>query len=257
MGYEHPGEFDQMIQEFRKMYAEWQVAGFPDTPSSVWGEFTCTNGRIRIDKKYAANWGRFITRSYIDQRKLKDFCKRNGLDCIIKRHDYKYSACDEVIITGTKEAFWKSELNGQVGVYRKRARDLQDLAQKFYESDMMKEVWKHSDGIHDKNTSYSLYSKHLWRINPYPCVIYNFNYYGYRDLQTEDEMIAFALAFCARDWKTDPKGISWEHLDWYLEVIHNSDGSMSLGMPRYRGTYLHEQPKVTEVPVPPLLKDFF
>ena len=136
----------------------------------------------------------------------------------------------------------------------------------------MKEVWKRDDWMRD-------FQKYVDRTKP--CVsnagfmykgltdcegytipggtVYNFREHQYRNLETEEEIIAFTLALCARNWKTDPKGISWEHLEWYINIEHPmSDGTMELSnMPKYYGIYLHEPTTVAEVPPPPPLKDLF
>lgn len=249
--------FDQMILDFQKIYAEWVIGGSRETPISVHRDLQCNNGHITIQKRYGIKQGTFFVHSSIDERQLKDFCVRNKLDYRIEKTRNKHYNYDVLYISGSSRTFAESELNGLIGSFRERARSLQDLAQKFYESDMMKEVWEATGNIHGRD--YSFCSMHLWRTEPMPCVVYNFKHYGYRDLETEEELIAFALAFCTRDWGTDPKGISWEHLDWYIDIQHDTDkGIMALhNMPKYRGIYLHEKTRVSDIPAPPPLKDFF
>lgn len=264
-----PG-FDAMLEEFQDLFADWAIRGYPSADFVLPGGNTrrrekhiasyhfplCLDAGstwISITATYAQKPGFIFSSSTIDSSAVAAFCKRNKLEYRIA----SYRDCPETLfLSGTPQNFLNSELNGRLVRSRERARSLASLAQKFYHSEVIRKVHQlHKKPLHwfrfecrNDWIGYKEYSDYNREIFCRPETIFDFNEHGYRELQSEDECIAFTLALFAYGWGIEPLRLDWSRLLWNIKT--------PLGAPQYNIHCPYTDPPPQPAPKP-TYKDFF
>lgn len=268
----YPG-FSAMLEEFQELFADWAVAGYPSADFVLPGGkhhqkedrriydyplYLSTSGsNFVLSARYAKESGFIFYSSTIDSSAVSaiaTFCKRNNL-----KHDIHYSRPgesfpDHLVISGTPQNFLSSELNGKLVRSRERARSLAPLAQRFYNSEIIEKIkLVHPKPIGWYRFETSAYGIRYYNPNRYgedPTSMFIFNEQGYRNLQSEDEQIAFTLALFAHEWGIEPIRLDWDKLLWNIKTPLNA--------PRYDVYCPYTDPPRKPQPASkPTYKDFF
>jgi len=274
----YPG-FSAMLEEFQELFAHWALYGYCEGVYHLLsGEYSCTKPRystewtsclealssnnIYLQAKYARKLKLFTSTSTIDISAVEDFCQRNHLCYRV----WDYNHTDTLSIEGTAQAFLSSELNGKLVRSRERARSLAPLAQKFYEWEGMKRIRftinenkRFISSVHPlcvdaSGARYEGYSDNEGYTYSGVSLIHFHSDGGYRNLQSEDEIIAFTIAVKACEWHTEPKLIDWSQILWNIRFDNYPNGELRLtNMPTYRAKCRFTDPAST----PRTYNDFF
>lgn len=261
----YPG-FRGMIKEFEDILAWWWMDGSPkrDYKVKYRGEGFDTSldasslPQIRFRRTYDVNYSGFLLRNKntVEEEQLRAYCVQNNLTYNI---NYWSKYVSVSICAPSYEVLKKCALMKRVQEIYRWLGGYLEIAQKFAGNPMMEEIKKYQQ----KNF---LYNGQImpWGVS-YPSTSdsegytsasgsFSFAGYGYRNLQSEEEMIGFMLAYCAKvQWNTEPRylnlyGIRWRYYD-------NEDMRQVITqMPRYYARDpLAYQPPAEKPP----LKDFF
>lgn len=272
----YPG-FSAMLEEFQDLFADWAVAGYPaadyvlpggkyhQQKSGCWYHYdlylnSSNSAQIQIVATYAKKTGFIFSSSTIDTSAVASFCQRNHLEYRIASHS---DLPETLFIFGTPLNFLNSELNGKLRLSQTWAQRVVPLAQKFYQWEPMKEIVA---AFRASNCSMSQFyiaryglgfrdltddDGHTW----YGERIILFQDRGYRDLITEDELVAFTLAFFSHVWRTEPHLVDWNELLWNIKI---DEGLILNNMPRLNVHCPYTDPPLKPQPASkPTYKDFF
>ena len=274
----YPG-FSAMLEEFQELFAHWALYGYCEGVYHLLsGEYSRTKPRYSTDRtsclealssnniylqaEYARRLKLFTSTSTIDISAVENFCQRNHLSYRV----WDYNHTDTLSIEGTAQAFLNSELNGKLVRSRQRAQSLVPLAQKFYEWEGMKRIRftmnenkRFISSVHPlcvdaSGARYESYSDNEGYTYSGVSLIHFHSDGGYRNLQSEDEIIAFTIAIKACEWHTEPKLIDWSQILWNIRFDNYPNGELRLkNMPTYRAKCRFTNP----APTPRTYNDFF
>lgn len=134
------------------------------------------------------------------------------------------------------------------------------LADKFYHSKLMKEM-----GISGKYRTYSREIR-LTTLGTYAIsdlttniswdAIFLFSQHGYRNISSEEEFIAFVVAYACIINRVRPSELKLDQVDWAGEICHDEDGIMYIyesDLPTY--SFSENTPEKSSITVTPALKD--
>ena len=261
----YPG-FGGMMKEFEDLLILWWMDGSPKSEyknSYQTGSFDATvDARhfpmLNFTRTYDVNYSGFLLRNKttVEEDRLNDYCRKNGFSYTL-RYWSKYVSVYMTVpdyATLKKSALMKGihEIYQWLGQYI-------EWAQKFAVIPLMDEIKKYV-------TSHYLYNAEIydWGIS-YPSTSdaegytsasgsFSFKQYGYRNLQSADEMVAFMLAYCARiEWQTYPSQLNLYGIRWHY--YDNPDMRQGIRiLPRY---YAYDPLTYQAVSDKPPLKDFF
>ena len=276
----YPG-FNAMLEEFQELFAHWALHGYCEGVYHLSsGKYSRTEPRyttdctsylevigdniIQIQATYDRKLKLFTSTSTIDISAVEDFCQRNQLSYRVWH--YRPNDTDTLYIQGAAQAFLNSELNGKLVRSRKRAQSLVSLAQKFYEWEGMKRIRftinenkRFISSVHPlcvdaSGARYERYVDNEGYTDSGLSLIHFHSDGGYRNLQSEDEIIAFTIAVKACEWHTEPKLIDWSQILWNIRFDNYPNGELRLtNMPTYRAKCRFTDP----APAPRTYNDFF
>ena len=279
----YPG-FSAMLEEFQELFADWAVGGYTEhgyylSSGAFYGDepgayispspyLRTVSDSIAIRADYARKQKLFTSSTTIDIPAIDTFCQRNGLHYRAVHH--RQDDTESLIIEGTPQCFLNSELNGKLVRSRQRAQSLVPLAQKFYEWEGMKRIRftindennrsrirnsdRHPLVVYASGAHYAGYEDNEHYTYPGVSLIHFNSDGGYRNLQSEDEIIAFTIAIKACEWHTEPKLIDWSQILWNIRFDNYPNGESRLtNMPTYRAKCRFTDP----APTPRTYNDFF
>ncbi|MCI8632786.1 MAG: hypothetical protein HFE64_04815 [Lachnospiraceae bacterium] len=265
-GNTYPG-FRGMIHELEDVFILWWMDGSPkinykvhyradafDTSLSA-SSFPYISLSCTYDVQHSGFL--LLNKTTVEEDQLKAYCQKNGFTYQI-RYWSKYVSV--YISIPDYETLKKSALMTRVHEMHTWFNSFIPLAKKFYALPLMNEIEKHekfpsciNPAICRWGISYEKDSDSEGYTNGGgPSFL--FKNYGYRDLQSSDEMVAFMLAYCARRyWKISPDLFHFYGIRWHYYRNPDPEQKISV-LPRY---YAYDP--LTYVPASnePPLKDFF
>lgn len=221
---------------------------------------------------------------------LTEFYGRRGLEFSVTQEEIpdnldKYLYWDVIKISGSKEQFLHAGFCDHYFETRKMVENTLPMAEKFYQhpllNQMLNEIedqcqsvkilkrdpfqhyvngnwktdfalWVTPRGLHAfqcEGGESSAVGKHMEGMHNAKHAL--FSKYEYRDLQSKDELIAFAFAVFCKKKEIRPGDVQLEYLWWGADMKKYDMQEDDLGMPRYYPSV--EEPRKEE----PVLKDFF
>ena len=261
----YPG-FRGMIREFEDVLAWWWMDGSPKKDYKVKyyeGSFETSLDasslpRISFRRTYDVNYSGFLFRNKntVEEDQLQAYCVQNGLTYNI---NYWSKYVSVSLCAPSYEALKKCALMNKLREIYQWLGGYLEIAQKFAANPMMEEIKKYQQ-------KKFLYNGQIrpWGIS-YPSTSdsegytsasgsFSFANCGYRNLQSEEEMIGFMLAYSAKvNWNIEPRYLNLYGIRW--RYYYNEDMSQAITeMPSYCAyDPLAHQPAVEKPP----LKDFF
>ena len=261
----YPG-FRGMIREFEDVLAWWWMDGSPKKDYKVkyyGGSFetsldASTLPRISFRRTYDVNYSGFLFRNKntVEEDQLQAYCVQNGLAYKI---NYWSKYVSVYLYAPSYETLKKCALMNKLREIYQWLGGYLEIAQKFAANPMMEEIKKYQQ-------KKFLYNGQIrpWGIS-YPSTSdsegytsasgsFSFANCGYRNLQSEEEMIGFMLAYSAKvNWNIEPRYLNLYGIRW--RYYYNEDMSQAITeMPSYCAyDPLAYQPAVEKPP----LKDFF
>ncbi len=261
----YPG-FRGMIREFEDVLAWWWMDGSPKKDYKVkyyGGSFetsldASTLPQIFFRRTYDVNYSGFLLRDKktVEEEQLRVYCVQNGLTYNV---NYWSKYVSVSLCAPSYEALKKCALMNKLREIYQWLGGYLEIAQKFAANPMMEEIKKYQQ-------KKFLYNGQIrpWGIS-YPSTSdsegytsasgsFSFANCGYRNLQSEEEMIGFMLAYSAKvNWNIEPRYLNLYGIRW--RYYYNEDMSQAITeMPSYCAyDPLAYQPAVEKPP----LKDFF
>ena len=255
-----------MIREFEDVLAWWWMDGSPKKDYKVkyyGGSFetsldASTLPRISFRRTYDVNYSGFLLRNKktVEEDQLRAYCVQNGLTYNV---NYWSKYVSVSLCVPSYETLKKCALMNKLREIYQWLGGYLEIAQKFAANPMMEEIKKYQQ-------KKFIYNGQIrpWGIS-YPSTSdsegytsasgsFSFANCGYRNLQSEEEMIGFMLAYSAKvNWNIEPRYLNLYGIRW--RYYYNEDMSQAITeMPSYCAyDPLAYQPAVEKPP----LKDFF
>lgn len=255
-----------VVRMFESVFSAWVAAGCPVDRSYYYkadGYLTTGySGLPSIGSTYVS-WSvaNFPGLFFLDQKevqKLTNAARALGLSAKVSKVTHGVHI---LFKAASPEQFRSCGLNKRVVQERELVRSLIPMAQKFYDLSLIPGITSRCRVFKDSppNWHNSLFSYS----GGYPEMEYDrdgwhktsdgflFREFGYRDLENDNELIAFIIAsYCHCDWHTTPQELDLSRLRWHLALGTRDGRRTMLTHPYLADKNPHrEQPET--------LRDFF
>lgn len=272
---DYPG-ITWVIQDFEWYFAQWCYLGAEygkyqmkrvgiDEPTSTFRPL------IEVSETFCSISCTYNKNSSFHQHDLINYAKRVGLEVRISQTNSYISngLCSVQFFCRSYDTFFNCGLKRYLEENREYAQTLLPVALRFYDHHLIQDILQHeknnqcyNPNIHIGGIRYPDSSDgdgYTFRNGP----DFYFNIVGYRNLEDEDELAAFAIAYWARKTNCDLRRINFNGFMWNPWFEYEDYDYYGRGLGKLKGiqqadfSFCYGHPKKKQSQYTSRLKDFF